>query len=128
MCVCVFCLIFALTHLVFDFLIFSYIYIYIYIATFYKLFNYLNNYLHYNIEIEQTVRKSSQPEVLSISTQLKSTCKLAGPLGGFHPDLGLKAGISLKLLVSSFRKFYLHLILRENSSKSFLSSGSYKVF
>ena len=41
---------------------------------------------------------------------------------------GQKAGISRKLLVDLFRKFHLHLILCENSTKFFLSFGSFKVF
>lgn len=59
------------------------------------------------------------------SAWLKTTYEIACPLRSFHPGLGMKVGVSLKLLVVSFRKSHLHLILRENSSKSFLSSGSF---
>ena len=62
-------------------------------------------------------------EKSSFSTRLKNTSKLACLLDVFHPDLGLKAAVSLKSLFSSFRKLHVHLILSENSSKSFLSSS-----
>ena len=67
-------------------------------------------------------------EKSSFSTRLKNTSKLACPLGGLDPDLGLKAGILLKSLVGSLQKFHLHLVLRESSSKSSLSFGSFKIF
>ena len=40
-------------------------------AIFLKRFKYINNYLNYNIKIEQTLKRSSQPEVLS----KKNCCK-----------------------------------------------------
>ena len=43
-------------------------------------------------------------EKRSFSTQLKNTSKLACSLGDFHPDLGLKAVVSLKLLNMFFIK------------------------
>ena len=61
----------------------------------------------------------------NFSAWLKSTYEIACPLRSFHPGLGMKVGVSLKLSVVSFRKSHLHLILRENSSKSFLSSASF---
>ena len=62
-------------------------------------------------------------EKSSFSSRLKNTFKLAWPLGGFQTDLSLKNGVSLKFSDTSLRKYHLHRIMRENSSKYFLSSG-----
>ena len=49
-------------------------------------------------------------------------------LGGFHVDWGLKVGVLLNLGLGSLRKCHLGCILRQNSLKSRLSSGSLILF
>ena len=61
----------------------------------------------------------------SDSTWPKNTSKLGWPLGGFHADLRVKAGILLKSEVGSFQKCYLILNRGQNSYKSVLNSGSF---
>ena len=64
----------------------------------------------------------------SFSTLLKKTSKLGWPVGGFQDDLDRNAGMVLKLSEDSFLKCHFILIRRQNSSKSFLNSGSFTLF
>ena len=66
-------------------------------------------------------------EISSFSILLNNTSRLAWPLGGFHKDLGLKAGVSLEFSDNSLQKCHLYRILQENS-KYFLISGSFNNF
>ena len=63
-------------------------------------------------------------EKSSFSSRLKSISKLVWPLGGFHTDLRLRDGFPLKFSDASVPKYHLPRILREKSSKYFLSSVS----
>ena len=49
-------------------------------------------------------------------------------VGGFHVDLGLKTAVVLNSGVGSLRKCHLRRILRQKSSKSSLSFGSFILF
>ena len=60
----------------------------------------------------------------SFSNLLKNTSKLGCLVGGFHDDLDQNAAVSLKLSEGLFRKFYFIRIWLQNSSKSYLNSGS----
>ena len=61
------------------------------------------------------------------SNWLKNISKLAWPLGGNQLNLGWNAGISIIVSETSSRKCQLHLILRQNYSKSLQRSGSLRV-
>ena len=60
----------------------------------------------------------------SSSILLKNTSKLEWPFDDFHEDFTLKVGVLLKSYEGSFQKFHLIFILLQNSSKSFLNTGS----
>ena len=83
---------------------------------------------HSSLEKLEYPRDRSMTLNTSDSNWLKNTFKVGWPLGGFHIDLEAKAGILLKSEVLSFRKCYLILIRRQNSSKSFLNSSSFTFF